>query len=484
MKDFSLQLSRPLAAGILVLGLALGLGLWGCSNTDRPASPGPILVIGIDGLEWDILQPLLARHELPHLATLMDQGVSGSLTTLEPTLSPVIWTTIATGKPPAEHGITNFTWQEPDGGATRLFTSRQRKVPALWTIASALGRTVDVVGWWNTWPAEAIEGRVVAQFSSLDQGKKVWKGTVHEGVPAQTWPRDLYDDLLPLVRQVTAAYPDLSDTDTINGELASLFPALPEGLTPFERRLVEDSIWAYRADATYTAIAENLMTETAADLTLVYLGSPDVAGHRFFRHAAPDFFTHKPRQESLAAFADVIAATYRFVDSQVGRLVAAAPAGTSVLIVSDHGMKPVNTDKDFEWAFENSERYRLAAVNSGHHLAGEPGVLIAAGPAFRSAPLSQAGSGTDTGATAGGIPLRRGTVFDMTPTLLHLLGLEVGRDMPGVVLTDLLAENSTAAAPIAYTSSHDTLQNQAQNAGVDGMDEERLRQLRSLGYVD
>jgi hypothetical protein len=466
---------QHLGGPAMAMALVVACGLSACAPAQAPVVT-PLLVIGIDGLEWDILLPMMERGEVPNLQALVARGVAGRLETLEPTLSPVIWTTIATGKPPAAHGITDFTWTAPSG-EKRLFTSRQRRVPAMWTMASAAERSVDVIGWWNTWPAEPIHGRMVSQFSSLDQGKRVWKGTVYEDVPAQTWPQDLYDTILPLVREAAARYPDLVDGSSAGAEWSALFPALPEDLTPFERRLVEDSIWAFRADATYTAIARRLLADQPADLTLVYLGSPDVAGHRFFRHYQPEAYTHRPRPEALAAFGDVIPATYRFIDDLVGQLLAAAPPHAGILIVSDHGMRPVNIDKDFEWAFTNSEQYRLAAVNSGHHLAGEAGVLIAAGPPFTRRPLPPT---ADRGAGLS----RLATVFDLTPTLLHLLGLEVGADLPGQVLSDLLAADGPGADPVRYTESYDHLMEQDQAESFEGLDEERLRQLKSLGYVD
>lgn len=478
---------RTTVMAALVCGLLVSAGVTACGRPGQGRTgTTPVLVIGIDGLEWDILLPLMAQGELPHLSGLMARGAAGRLETLEPTLSPVIWTTMATGKPPAAHGITDFTWNDPATGEKRLFTSRQRRVPAVWTIASAAGRAVDVAGWWNTWPAEEINGRMVSQFSSLDQGQRVWKGTVHEGVPDQTWPPELYEAILPTVRDVAARFPEMTADQDLAPAWKMLFPSLPAELTPLERRLVEDSIWAFRADATYTAISEEFLRDQTADLTLVYLGSPDVAGHRFFRHYRPGAYAHPPRETAVAAFGDVIPATYRFVDGLVGRLLAAAAPGTSVMVVSDHGMQPVNADKDFEWAFTNSRRYRLAAVNSGHHLKGEPGVFIAAGPAFRQAvaapgltPAKSAGRSMDSTAMP-----RLASVFDLAPTLLDLLDLPVGSDMPGVVLTDILAAGDTGSGRIRYTPSHDDLQAKILQKGDQDQDEERLRQLRSLGYVE
>jgi hypothetical protein len=479
--------SRFAPAVVLALSLLVaGLPAACAGGEDRTHGSGRILVIGVDGLEWEILLPLLRRGELPHLAGLMEEGVAGYLETLDPTLSPVIWTSIATGKPPAEHGIRNFTYHD-DTGKERLFTSRDRRVKALWNILTDTRRTVNVIGWWNTWPAERVHGVMVSQFSSLEQGKKVWKGTVHEDWPAQTWPGPVYEEILPLVRQVNAEYPvDLEPgVDELPPAVAELIPFLPPQATSFERRLAGDSLWAFRADETYARIARTMLAERPADLTLVYLGSPDVVGHRFFRHFRPEEYRHPPRDEAVAAFGDVIPATYRFFDRIVGELVTAAGPETAVIVLSDHGMAPVNTGKDFEWAFENAEeRYRLAAVNSGHHLRAEPGVLIAAGPSIR-----RSGEGRfweDPAFTLDRLP-ELGSIFDVAPTLLYLLDLAVGADMVGLVITDLVDEPILRAREIAYTPTYETVEGSPGEEATEpfeGVDEERLRQLKSLGYID
>jgi hypothetical protein len=471
----------------LILLLVLAFLIAGCGGEDGAQASGRVLVIGVDGLEWRIMLPLLRQGELPHLAGLMERGVAGSLETLDPTLSPVIWTSIATGKPPALHGIHNFTYDDAETGEKRLFTSRERRVKAIWNILGDNRRTVNVIGWWNTWPAEPIDGVMVSQFSSLEQGEKVWKGTVYENWPAQTWPGPIYEEILPLVRQVNAEYPEgiEPDAQSLPVSLAALIPALPQQATPFEHRLVSDSLWAFRADETYARITRKILEESPADLTLTYLGSTDVVGHRFFRHYLPDAYRHRPRQEALEAFGGVIPATYRFVDRIVGDLVAAAGPNTAVLILSDHGMSPVNTTKDFEAGFEHGEeRYRLASVNSGHHLHAEPGVLIAAGPIFRGG--EQGRFWEDPDFSLERLP-QPGSIFDIAPTLLYALDLAVGADMVGMVMTDLIREPVLSAQEVGYITTHEGMEGPdgaPEPVPFDGLDEERLRQLKSLGYIE
>src|SRR5262249_55056739 len=151
----------------------------------------PVLVVGIDGATWDLADKLIARGELPHLASLRTRGSWGRLKSFEPTSSPIIWTTIATGRRADEHGVRGFTHTRLRGvhqalpplrplkrmGFSWLFeqlvkrgevfeapvTSAERRVPALWNIASAQGSPIAVVNWWATWPAEPVLGYMVSE---------------------------------------------------------------------------------------------------------------------------------------------------------------------------------------------------------------------------------------------------------------------------------------------------------------------------------
>jgi predicted AlkP superfamily phosphohydrolase/phosphomutase len=63
-------------------------------------------------------------------------GAAGQIATLHPPLSPMLWTSIATGKRPFKHGIHGFTEPAPDGGGIRPITNLSRKCKALWNILS------------------------------------------------------------------------------------------------------------------------------------------------------------------------------------------------------------------------------------------------------------------------------------------------------------------------------------------------------------
>jgi predicted AlkP superfamily pyrophosphatase or phosphodiesterase len=118
--------SRRLVLAITVLTL----GAASCASPPEPASP-PLLLLGIDGLEWDVVLPLVESGDLPVIAGLLQRGTAGKLATLSPTLSPVIWTTVATGKMPAKHGIQHFVTKGDEDEPRRAHVSTDRRTKAI-----------------------------------------------------------------------------------------------------------------------------------------------------------------------------------------------------------------------------------------------------------------------------------------------------------------------------------------------------------------
>lgn len=158
--------ARGAALGTVgVLGLCGGL--WAYAHAlpvpdEAPAQPRAlraattfpsqkVAVIGIDGADWGVIDPMVAQGRLPTLAGLLSRGQSGVLRSIEPVYSPVLWTTIFTGQTPAVHGLVD--WYSSD--------ARNRKVPTLWDIFSAEGRSTLTVNVPGTWPSTKIDHGVL-----------------------------------------------------------------------------------------------------------------------------------------------------------------------------------------------------------------------------------------------------------------------------------------------------------------------------------
>jgi arylsulfatase A-like enzyme len=237
--------------------------------------------------------------------------------------------------------------------------------------------------------------------------------------------------------------------------------------------LWENCRWALRADALYADLAVSLLEREPFDVTLVYLGGPDVVGHRFWLWREPELYAYRPPDGEVADLGGVIDDYYVYVDGLLGRLVSAAPPRTRVLVLADHGMHPVNRETRFD------PRAPTGDVNSGHHLDAPPGMLVASGAGFRprTAKLDLADLSRED------LPVLA-NVLDIAPTLLALLGIPIGQDMPGAPAAGLLDEATRARA--VRISTHDTAEWRAEHARLHGNDPgegARLEQLRDLGYV-
>jgi hypothetical protein len=96
-----------------------------------------VLLIGCDAADWNVISPLIDAGKMSHLSKLGEAGIVGDMSTLVPPLSPLLWTSIATGRRPCEHGVVGFFERDPDGRGVRPFRVTRRKVKALWTIATS-----------------------------------------------------------------------------------------------------------------------------------------------------------------------------------------------------------------------------------------------------------------------------------------------------------------------------------------------------------
>ena len=136
------------------------LALWACTGGDPERSEGPrVAMVGIDGGDWDILDPMIDKGHLPHLEAIRKQGCTADLIIDSPQ-SPNSWTSVATGHHPEEHGI-----QQGNSGVGGTFgaTQDQIKKHRVWDMTSRWGRSAFVINYWITAPAYAINGVMISR---------------------------------------------------------------------------------------------------------------------------------------------------------------------------------------------------------------------------------------------------------------------------------------------------------------------------------
>src|SRR3984885_14960598 len=154
-------------------------------------APRKVLLIGWDAADWKVIRPLMDRGKMPNVQRLVENGASGRTSTLHPPLSPMLWTSIATGKRPFQHGIHGFSEPTPDGRGVQPVTNLSRRCKAIWNILNQNNLRSVVIGWWPSHPAEPINGVMVSDHyhrahGPLDKGWPLPANAVHPLELAET----------------------------------------------------------------------------------------------------------------------------------------------------------------------------------------------------------------------------------------------------------------------------------------------------------
>ena len=448
-------MKKLLSIATLFVGLAAYLGP-GRAGEGRASESYRVVIAGFDGMDPEFLDYFLSQGKLPNFQKLMREGAYAPCRTFKPTKSVVLWTSVATGKRMEKHGIVDWQLLSKDGRKI-LASGQSRRTEALWNIASQSGKSSSIVNWWATWPAEAVQGAIVSNH---------FPRSLHEPLEEATFPPELAAELEAL------GLPDRSVAEA----------ALVAAGIPVYSREVADSV--FRPNSQFRArfqtaagvfnddaIAERSLfhlfdSRGQASLSAVLFRTTDVYTHFLWRFidrrvAEPVYRAlreeGKPLTEEIVrtmdeAYARVLEPVYVHEDRRLGRLMETLAPDTVLLVVSDHGFQ-----------FRN---YGFNHYDDGRGgVKAPPGILFLWGPPVRP-----------------GGRLQGPTLFDVGPTALYLLGLPVGRDMDGRVLTEALSGELLSRRPVAWILSHDD----GTRAGSDRespVDEGVLRELRSLGYV-
>lgn len=467
---------------LALLLLALGGGVWAWKPWLNPlqrlarattTTPYKVLLVGIDGASFRVMDPLLADGKLPAFQGLIERGLRAPLQSENPMASPVLWTTLATGQKREDHGIQGFVVykdpKKPKRGT--LVGSEDRRTLAVWNIASALGRSVGFLGWWASWPAEPVKGWIVSDRLTSDRWN-VWAGG--KKTSGRAYPEALTAELQPLV---------VDPMDPPMDEILKMVELTPEEQA--EMRLAERPVFghglsvvkfAYCSQRSYERMALHQLAKGQPDLTGVFLVASDPVSHTFWHHHEPTAYTGVD-PKAAARLGALVPNIYVHDDAFVGELLKRVDENSVVLVVSDHGFEAsgqLPARKPAEKMFSGPEaeaahlRGEIAVGQSGRH--NIAGILIAAGG-----------------------PIRRGAAVkaslrDIAPTVLAILGLPVPKDMEGRVLEEMLDPAFLVRYPVTRIATYETLIDRkailaAATAAGEGGDEEKQEMLRSLGYI-
>ena len=470
-----------------------------------PLGEHPVLVFGIDGATWDVIDPLIEAGELPNLAALRARASWGVLESELPSNSPVVWSTIFTGKQPHQHGVRDWTRSQ----------SIHRRVKTVWDVTSETGLVTHVHNVPSSWPPVPVRGHMLSGFPL--SGSTIGSGTGElldlaagpEGAAAAAsggegdrWS----EEALANRRAIEAAAATLAPgewSDWLDGSgpedpdlegrmrvcrldealvyLSPIYRSDPGLVLSYPPRwqdevaarlgtsyVPEGPGWSQHAEQGVVAVlyehlaqvaelqtrAALLGTEGEWDL-LVYVSTlVDRTSHPYWPYAYPEVYPDLD-PALVAAHGDAVARAYRETDAQLGRFLERIPGDAYVVIVSDHG-------------FESDELGEKDEHEGIHH---EDGIYLVAGPGI------PAGEGPRT------------HIEDTGPTILHLFGLPVGADMLGEVFPPVAA--AELGHPLRVVETYETGRSyEAEDGELPGpgsdevVDTSTWDQLRDLGYVE
>jgi hypothetical protein len=419
---------RPLVARPIDLSPLAGAGIEG----------GHVTILAVDGASLDYIAQRVADGRLPGFGRLLEGGVSLYLETVRPTQPAPVWTSVASGKYPPQTGVRAAARYEfgRSGEAIELlpdycfsqalvhfgllqavgYQSSAVRARPLWAILSSQRVSAGVIGWPVTAPASPLRG-----FLITDEFRP---GAVPDGAPTD------------VVSGLVAATPNAPSATGVNrvamlgapADAVLRASAVAGGPLAVHAGTVDDPPLA--RDAWRREIAVQLRDEYRPRLLAVRFEGLDRAGHLYLRDARPRAFGGSG-QNSEARLAAVLDRHYAFVDAEIAQAVDTMGPDDVLLVVSGFGMEPAGLGTRV-----------LARILGqpdvpGSHEDAPDGFLLAYGVPMRSGRA------------------RLGSIVDVAPTVLYLLGLPVARDMDGVARTDLFKPAFTATRPIAYIPTYE-----------------------------
>ena len=423
----------PVVLALLLCSLILFVAACRRIAGSGPSSPR-VLLIGIDGADLGIIDRLIAAGKLPTFARLEREGAFGRLRSQEPLMSPIVWTTIATGRPPQDHGVLDFVEIGADGKPTPI-TSARRRVPALWNIATDYGKRVGFVGWYASYPAEKVKGFEVSDRLAFHQVRSARATT------EATYPEDLAEDVR---RRFGEPTPDLEAT-------RNRFVSDPKAaITPDGARRLAELSKIYATSEFYRRILPPLTRQFHPDLLAVYFEGIDACGHLFMEDAPPR--RSEVSDQDYEAFSQTVDRYYEYQDRVLGDLVQLAGPQTLTLIVSDHGFKSGDVRP------HTSGRADTGLAPLWHRL---HGVLFAHGPSVRPGRIDQA------------------SILDIAPTVLVRLGVPLSHELSGKPIQAIAGASAEDGKTV---DRYPPLPARGKPAAAPA-DTEAVEKLMALGYL-
>lgn len=405
--------------GVLLLTSVSAIGQTATPNqtATKLTSKPRVIVMAVNGAEWDVLRPLLIRGEMPNLKKIIENGVYGKLRTLSAPNCPKVFTTFATSVPPELNGITGFV---VDGQTAN--TNMLRSEP-IWSILSKHGVTVGMANVPATFPVMPVNGYMISGM--LTRGKGCEDGILCspklsevEGGDA-VYPKSLIPELAANVGDFLIDCSRMPTEEDLRGKEAEEVNRWLAGVQQIREQ--------------QTKLFQYLLTKHPTDFTMFDQSCEDRVAHWLYP-IQPHNVGYKG--EIHAARVDAFPAQYRAFDKVLGTTLQHVDENTTLFVISDHGIKPLREFGDEHGHHGHGTTSSTTSSPSPTPVIAKhdfpdgddvPGAFVAMGPGIRK-------NVEFTGFAV--------TAFDIAPTILHIYGIEVPKQMQGHVLTKIFESSA------------------------------------------
>jgi len=386
-------------------------------NLEKPATKQAtrphVVVIGVNGMELDVIRPLLLKGAMPNLEHVINNGAYGKLRTVSAPNCPRVYSTIFTSTDPDEHGVTGFLV----GGITA--NTNMLKQEPIWSVLSRNDVTVGMANVPATFPVMPVNGYMISGM--LTRGKNCEDGVLCAPKLSDVtggdavYPRTLQPELLKNVGDFYIDCERMPGASDLKGR---------------EKEVIDkwlDKVQVIRDEQ--TKLFDYLLTKHPTDFTMLGQSCEDRTGHWLYPIAPYNVgYNASINSVRVEAFPD----QYIAFDKVLGSILKHVDDNTYVIILSDHGIKPLRE-------FENKDPHahmdheKTTPVIAKHDFAdGDdvPGSFFAMGPGIKH-------NSRLMGFEA--------SVYDITPTILHIYGIEQPKQMRGRVLTEIFDNSQNKA---------------------------------------
>ena len=371
-----------------------------------------VIVLGVNGAEWDILRPLLVRGEMPNLARVIERGISGKMRTISAPNCPKIYSIFETSTPPEENGITGFIVH-----GTTANTGMLRSEP-LWSLLSNSRVTVGMANVPATFPVKPVNGYMISGM--LTRGKNCEDGL-------------LCSPKLSEVQGGDAVYPPtmVPELEAKVGDFLIDCARMPSAKDLLGHEVAVVYEWLERVSATreqQRKLFDYLLTDHPTDFTFLVQSCEDRVGHWLYPIQPYNVgYDRKLNTIQVNAFPD----QYRALDKVLGTILKHVNEDTTLLIISDHGIKPLREKEPHDAHRDHSGTTPIIAKHDFEDGDDVPGVFVAMGPGIKK------------GVRIMGLPM---SVFDIAPTILYIYGITPPEQMKGRILTEIFGSSDETAS--------------------------------------